>query len=61
MGGHIPVKNKRARENPVSWARFIVSEENILPLYQAPGKAFVSGAKRPYPLHDAESYGHRQQ
>ncbi len=31
MGGHIPVKNKRARETEVSRARFIFSGENILP------------------------------
>lgn len=31
MGGHIPVKNKCARENSVSRARFIFSGENILP------------------------------
>lgn len=31
MGGHISVKNKRARENSVSRARFIFSGENILP------------------------------
>lgn len=31
MGGHIPVKNKRARENSVSRAHFIFSGENILP------------------------------
>lgn len=42
MGGHIPVKNKRARENSVSRARFIFSGGNILPPFiRAPGKAFV--------------------
>ena len=38
MGGHIPVKNKRARETEVSRARFIFSGENILPLYQGTGE-----------------------
>lgn len=41
MGGHIPVKNKRARETEVSRARFIFSGENILPLHRGTGKAFV--------------------
>ena len=68
MGGHIPVKNKRARENSVSQARFIFSEGNILPpLSGRRGRPSCTGSDRGpkgrarYMTHKSAGIGRRDE